>query len=85
MLLFLGTGIITADLKHAGTVESWSDRLKIEVRAGVSSLEQCLNVAGATPTGPAAFLVLSRQSRVLTSYSETVGAVPPSCVGKEGG
>ena len=85
MLLCLGTGAITADFKHAGTVKSWSDQLKIVVRMGVSSLEQCLSVAGTTPSGSAAFLVLSQQSRVLTSCSETVGAVPPSSVKKEGG
>ena len=85
MLFFFGTGMITADLKQAGTIQSWSDQLKMEVRIGVSWSAQCFNVADDRPSGPAAFLGFCLRSNSLTPCSLIVGAESPCSLGKEGG
>ena len=88
ILVFLGTGTMTADLSgtyQSGTLHSLNDQLKICVSTGANSAAQCLMVAEDTRSGPAAFLQFCFLSNSLTSSSSMTkggvgGLTHPGCV-----
>ena len=66
---FLGTGMMIADFRQGGMVARVRERLKILVKTPASWLAQELSTFPDTPSGPAAFLVLTDLSTHLTSCS----------------
>ncbi len=66
-LACLGTGMIVAALKHVGTHDMDSDRLKMVVKTPASSAAQSFSTQPSNPSGPDAFLGLMLLRQSLTS------------------
>jgi len=74
----LGTGIKVYHLKQAGTTDSTRERLNIVVNTGAIWLAQVFSTRPDMPSGPAAFLVFTLISALLTSCSVTENVLVPS-------
>ncbi len=65
-MLFFGTGMIVADFRQVGTADCCNERLKMVVNTSVNWSAQVLRILPVTPSGPAAFLVLTPRRVDLT-------------------